>query len=199
MSESVKHVVREIYSEVIFELAEEAGVIESVMEDLTCVEKVLKAEPEFAILLSLQTIKGQEKSEIIRRVFRGKVNNLTLDFLSVLARRNRMNFLASIADRYEMLVDVYQQRSLIEVTLAKAPDDEQVKRLRENLSKAIDGKVKLAVHIEPAIIAGIIIKKGDRLVDNSVRTILTRAVQTVMEKSRTRIHKSHLTEGGSLN
>lgn len=187
MSESVKHIVREIYSEVMFELAEEAGMIDDVMEDLSCVEKVLRAQPDFASLLSLQTMKGREKSDIVRRVFSGKINDLTLDFLSVLARRNRLNFLGGITDRYESLVDVYNKRSLIEVTLASAPNDGILERLKSSLSSAINAKVKLTVNVDPLMIGGIVIKKGDRLIDNSVRTVLQKAVETIMERSKVRL------------
>ncbi|MBN1457570.1 MAG: ATP synthase F1 subunit delta [Sedimentisphaerales bacterium] len=187
MSETTKHIVREIYSEVIFELARDGGVIEAIMEDLNCIDGVLSSEPDFAILLGTQTIKGSEKSDIIRRVFAGKVNDLTLDFISVLARRGRMNFLPAIADRYQAMMDAHQQKVLIEVTLPKAPKDEFLNRLNGGLSKAINGNVKLLVHIDPAIIGGIVIRKGDKVIDNSVRTILKNTVKTVMERSRVRI------------
>jgi len=199
MGESLKHVIREIYSEVMFELAEEADLVEQVMEDLHGVEKLMIAEPEFATLLNLQTLKGVEKGDIVRRVFSGKINDLTLDFLCVLARRNRMNFLTSINDRYETLVDDYHERSLVEVTMVKAPDDGQVQKLKADLSKAINSNIKLSIQIEPSIIGGIIIKKGDRVIDNSVRTILKRAVNTVMEKSRVRIKERSLSDFGNLN
>ncbi|MCK5173939.1 MAG: F0F1 ATP synthase subunit delta, partial [Planctomycetes bacterium] len=73
MSETTKHIVKEIYSEVIFEMARDAEMLEEILEDLGCIEGVLSAEPDFAILLGTQTIKGAEKSEIVRRVFSGKV------------------------------------------------------------------------------------------------------------------------------
>jgi F-type H+-transporting ATPase subunit delta len=199
MSESLKHVIREIYSEVMFELAEEADLVEQVMADLAQVQKVLSAEPDFAALLKLQTIKGTEKSKIIRRVFGGRVNELTLDFLSVLARRSRMNFLTSISDKYEALVDVYQQRCLVEVTMAGAPDDEMVQKLKADIGKVINSRVKLSVHVDPMIIGGVVIKKGDRVIDNSIRTILKRAVDTVMERSKIKIKGTSLSENGNLN
>jgi F0F1-type ATP synthase delta subunit len=72
MSESVKHVVREIYCEVLFELADEAGQVDSVMDDLAAVEEVLRADPEFTAIMTSPTIKGEEKAKVARRVFTGK-------------------------------------------------------------------------------------------------------------------------------
>ena len=174
MAESFRHIVRRIYGEVLFELAQESGTIEIVTEDLARVRKVLRREPDFAAIMRSETIKGQEKTEVIRRVFGGSVSKLTLHFLSVLARRNRMGILTGVCDRYEMLVDDFHHRSLIEVTLAKEPNDEQMKKLKADLSEAINGKVKLSVKVAAAIIGGIIIKKGDQVIDNSVRMMLQR-------------------------
>jgi F-type H+-transporting ATPase subunit delta len=182
-----------------FELAEEADLVEQVMEDLACVQKILSDEPDFATLLKLRTIKGVEKSKIVRRVFGGRVNELTLDFLSVLARRDRMNFLTSISDKYEALVDVYQQRCLVEVTIAEAPHDGMLQKLKADIGKVINSRVKLSVHVDPTIIGGIIIKKGDRVIDNSISTILKRTVDTVMKRSRIKISRTPPSENENLN
>lgn len=189
MSESVRQIVREVYSEVLFELAEQAGCIDLVTEDLAHVREALKTEPEFATILTSPGIKGSEKAQIMRRVFEGKVEALTLDFMSVLARRNRIGFLGPISDKYEMLVDVHRGRVLVEITLAKAPDDKQMKKLKADLREAINKEVKLSVVVEPAIIGGIIIKKDDAVIDNSVKTVLQRAVATVMENLKDRIYE----------
>lgn len=184
MAESSKHIVGEIYSEVLFELAEEAGRVETVLEDLGCVAEVLTNEPEFASILSSHAIKGDEKAQIARRVFGGKIADLTMNFLSVLARRNRMAFLTGISSKYEMLVDVYRQRTFVEVTMAREPEEEEIVKLKSDLSKAINGEVKLAVQVDPEIIGGIIIKKGDKVIDNSVKRALESAVKSVMARAK---------------
>jgi len=83
----LKHIIREVYSEVLFELAEETGTAEDVLADIEAVSEVFRREPAFAMLLNSESIKPAEKSEIIKRIFKGKVSDLTLHFLSVLARR----------------------------------------------------------------------------------------------------------------
>ncbi len=183
MSEIIRHVVREIYCEVLFELAQEAGHVDAVKEDLEAVAHVLSENAEFAALMSSHNVQGKEKSEVIRRVFSGKVNDLTLDFLSVLAKRNRITSLIGISQKYETLFDLHYDRHLVEVTLAAKPDAKQLEKLQDNLSDAINGSVKLAVEVNPEIIGGIIIKKDGRMIDNSVRTAVKAAMKTVMDKT----------------
>ena len=184
MARNARHIIHEIYSDVMFELADEAGLVEQVMDDLDAVGDVLKDEPEFLSLLTLGQVKEDEKAKMIRRVFKGRVNDLTLDFLCVLAKRNRMNFVHGIGDRYEVLLDERKNLHRVEVTLAKEPTDEQTEKIKADIKEAMNAEIKLSVSVDPDIIGGIIIRKGDLVVDNSVRTILNRTVDAIMTHSK---------------
>ena len=184
MARNTRHIIHEIYSDVMFELAEDAGLVEQVMDDLKAVAEVMKDEPEFLSLLTLGHVKDDEKAHMVRRVFKGRVNNLTLDFLCVLAKRNRMGFVHGIGDRYQSLLDERKNLHRVEVTLATEPTDEQAEKIKADIRQALNAEIKLSVNIDPDIIGGIIIKKGDLMVDNSVRTILNRTVDAIMVRSK---------------
>jgi len=187
MARNARHIIHEIYSDVMFELAEDAGLVEQVMDDLIAVSEVLKDEPEFLSLLTLGHVKEDEKAKMIRRVFKDRVNDLTLDFLCVLAKRSRMNFIHGIGDRYQVLLDERKNLHRIEVTLAKEPTDEQTEKIKADIREALNAEIKLSVNIDPEIIGGIIIRKGDLVVDNSVRTILNRTVGAIMTRSKEKL------------
>ena len=184
MARNAKHIVHEIYSDVMFELAQEAGLIDQVTDDLEAVGAILQDEPEFLSLLTLSEVKPDEKSQIVRRVFKGRINGLTLDFLCVLAKRNRMSFLHGIEQRYQTLSDEHKHLHRIEVTLAKEPDDAELEKLRVDIRDAMNTEIKLSVTVDPEIIGGIMIRKGDLMIDNSVRTILDRTVNAVVTRSK---------------
>lgn len=188
MARNARHIIHEIYSDVMFELAEDAGLVEEVMDDLEAVTTAMQDEPEFLSLLTLGQVKDDEKAHMIRRVFKGRVNDLTLDFLCVLAKRNRMSFVHGIGGRYQVLMDERKNLHRIEVTLAKEPTDEQVERIKADIRDALNAEIKLSVNIDPEIIGGIIIRKGDLMVDNSVRTILNRTVDAVMTRSKEKVN-----------
>ena len=190
MTDSARHIVYEIYSDVMFELAEETGQLEAVLEDLHEVSKILLKESEFLTLLISPKVKEKEKVGMIRRVFNGRVAPLTMDFLSVLARRNRMSFIQGITGRYEDLYDSIRNRKRIVVTFAKEPTTEQIAKLKEDLKDAISAEVKLTIKVEPEILGGIIIRKGDTMIDNSVKNILDRTVNVIMDHSRDKIEKN---------
>jgi len=184
MARSAKHIVHEIYSDVMFELAQEAGLIDEVMDDLEAVGDVLKDESEFLSLLTLGYLKEDDKANMIRRVFKDRINDLTLDFLCVLAKRNRMSFLHGIGRYYQVLLDEHKHLYRIEVTLAKEPTNAELEKLRADIRGAMNAEVKLSVMVDPEIIGGIVIRKGDLMIDNSVRAILDRTVNAVMTRSK---------------
>jgi F-type H+-transporting ATPase subunit delta len=171
-----------------FELAEDAGLLEQVLDDLESVDRVLQDEPEFLSLVTLGHIKDDEKVGIIRRVFKGRVNDLTLDFLCVLARRNRISFLHGIGDRYQTLLDERKNLHRIEITLAKKPTEMELEAIKRDIRDAIAAEIKLSVTVDPDIIGGIVIRKGDLVIDNSVRTILDRTVDAVMQRSKEKLN-----------
>lgn len=183
MAASSKHIIHEIYSDVLFQLAEESGQAERALEDLALVGTVLQKEPDFVKLLTSDKLKDAEKAEVIRRVFAGRVCELTLNFLCVLARRGRVGFLTGIADRYEVLVDKLKNCRLVEITLVDKKDDAELEQLRQQIKDAIGAEVKLKVSIDPGILGGIVIRQGDLMIDNSVRTILNQTVNAIVSGS----------------
>jgi F-type H+-transporting ATPase subunit delta len=189
---SSKYIVHEIYSDVLFQLAEESGQAERAMEDLAAVGQVLRDEPDFIKLLASDRLKDAEKADVVHRVFSGRVCELTLNFLCVLARRGRMGFLSGIADRYEVLVDRLKNCRLVEITLVKKKDDAELESLRQQIKDAIGAEVKLKVNIDPAILGGIIIRQGDLMIDNSARTILARTVNAIVERSAQQSRKQEV-------
>jgi len=178
-----KHIIPEIYSDVMFQLAEDSGLSDRVLEDLKSVAVLLEEESEFVSILITTKLSDNEKVQAVRRVFAGRVCPLTLDFLSVLARRNRLGFLSGISDRYEVSLNERKNTKRVAVTVARKMDDRQLEKLKNDLRQAIRSEIQLELNINPDIIGGIIIRRGDTVVDNSVRTILDRAVQAVVRRS----------------
>jgi len=61
---------------------------------------------------------------------------------------------------------------------------EGAKKLSENIAGAVKNKVKLQVDVNPSIMGGIIIRCGDRVIDNSIRSRLRRAVKIIMSRPK---------------
>jgi len=95
-----------------------------------------------------------------------------------------MEFLGPISGRYELLIDTIHNRQHIEVITARPLNDQQQQTLKNQLAEALGCEVKLELTVKPEIIGGIIVKKGDYVIDNSVKSILENALREVISKSK---------------
>ena len=63
---------------------------------------------------------------------------------------------------------------IAKVTAAKELSSKQSDKLAEQLKKLFGGKVELEIEVDPALIGGLKVRVGSRLVDSSVQSKLRR-------------------------
>jgi len=90
----------------------------------------------------------------------------------LLIERRRVPLLPEILAHYDLLADRDSGVVRAEVTTA-VPLDERTERVISNaLSERLGGSVQITLREDPAIIGGLVIRIGDRVLDDSVRTHL---------------------------
>jgi F-type H+-transporting ATPase subunit delta len=87
--------------------------------------------------------------------------------------------LPSLAQIYSALVSEYRKSLSLEVTLAQPANDDVVANLKGRLSQALGGDVALTVTSDPALIGGLTIRLGDKLLDRSVAGTLQRMASQI--------------------
>jgi len=125
-----------------------------------------------------------DRCALVERLFQDRLSEPTYALLAVMARRGRMALLRAVSRAYRRLLDARGGKIEVTVTTASHLTTEQRDQLLVDLEHTFQAKPILTERVDPAIIGGIIIKKGDLVVDNSVRTVLTRTVEAVMEQSK---------------
>ena len=84
---------------------------------------------------------------------------------------------------FRALVAQHKGEVTAEVTVAEALKDQHVDALRAAL-KSVTGKdVDLDIKIDPAILGGLVVKLGSRMVDSSLRTKLN-GIKHAMKEAR---------------
>jgi F-type H+-transporting ATPase subunit delta len=107
----------------------------------------------------------------------------------VVIRHGRARLLTDIIGRYGELWDAYHGYYHVKVTVPRALEDGQAKELSDDIAAAMNsplGRVKLQVAVDPDIIGGVIIRCGDKVIDNSIRNRIDVAVKTVMTQIKSR-------------
>ncbi|MGQ9822451.1 MAG: ATP synthase F1 subunit delta [Thermogutta sp.] len=173
-----------VYAEAFLDVAQAAGEAESLVLELEeMVREVLDPWPDFESLLASSIISHEEKSQILRRVFGGRVNPRVLDFLLVLSRRGRLDCLRVIvrAVREEWIRRRNEIR--VRVRTAVALKAEVASELERTLESLLGRRPIMEQRVEPDLLGGIVIEVGNTVFDASVAVQLERVRKQIIDRS----------------
>ena len=167
------------YALAIFQLAVERDEIERWQADLQVLDEALQ-EREFAGFLGMPKIRLDQKMSVIRDAL-PDLNPLAHSLLGLLTARGVVDTLPSIREQYGSLLD--QQRGLERASVVSAVPlgDEQRERLAQSLQELIGKEIQLTANVDPSIVAGLVVRVGDRLIDGSARTRLQNLRKSLAE------------------
>ena len=77
------------YAQSLFDLALEQGISDIVYKDMQCVMQVCMQNREFRVILKNPVIKPSDKRNIVKEIFNGKVEGLSLAFMDLLIKKRR--------------------------------------------------------------------------------------------------------------
>jgi F-type H+-transporting ATPase subunit delta len=183
MDESGAHIA-EVYASALFELAKEAGAAEAVNDDLTALAQVAASQKEFLTLNVSPYFDRQYKLELLQKLFAGKITELTMNFLLISSKHNRIAYLTRIAQDYEKLYNSDIGVQDVSVTVAKVMTEDEIRSLGEQIAQAVKHRVKLEVKIDASIIGGIIIRRGDVVIDNTVKRELQELAKSITNRQK---------------
>ena len=165
--------VSKTYGDALFDLALEKGTMDTVYEEILALKQVFGENPELGKLLAHPKISREEKITVIENIFKGKVSDDVLGFLVIIVEKDRFAELDSVLDYFVTRVKEYKGIGTVLVTSALPVTESQKKRIEEKLLATTDYKsVEIEYKVDPALIGGIVIRIGDRVVDGSVATKL---------------------------
>jgi F-type H+-transporting ATPase subunit delta len=177
-NKEVGHIV-ETYAQTIFDVANETQLSSVVDADLDSVRKTFAEEKDLMEMMASPYFTSQRKADLLQKVFSQFVSELTMNFMMVLVRHNRIKYLPEITACYDRIWGNYKGYVPVKVTVSQKMDNDWIDKLVDDISSTLKRKISLELSIDPSIIGGIIIHYGDKVVDNTIRTRLVSAVQTV--------------------
>lgn len=96
-------------------------------------------------------------------------SNAFVNFLTQLAEQDRLALLPSINERFGLLKAADAKEVHAYVTSAYPLTQVQEQLIEHRLATSLGAKIVLHVNVDPALIAGVTIKVGDKVIDDSVR------------------------------
>src|SRR3954471_9309263 len=125
------------YATALIELANERQLTQPIAEELGGLRQVLQENPTFRSFLADPSIGETERSEVLKKVFAGKLQPLLDNFLKVLTAKRKLGHLDQIADAYDDLLDEQLGKIEVDVTVAQKLTAEQLEQVRQKVSAAL--------------------------------------------------------------
>ena len=159
------------YAKALFELALEENKAEKINNDMRLFSAV-SGEPEFRNFLENPVIFPSEKQKVFNKIFKNKVDELSLKFFKLLSNNNRELFLKAIARNYS---DFYRKHfgiKYVEIVTPFLADQKFKNDVSNIIATEFKTKVELTDKVDPEIIGGFIITVGGIQYDASVSSKL---------------------------
>ncbi|MDP9127933.1 MAG: F0F1 ATP synthase subunit delta [Pseudomonadota bacterium] len=163
------------YAGALYDLAEEKKQLDTVAADLRVLRRIRLESPEFQLIANNPRLSRTHLVQAAQRTATAAgLSELTTKFLSLVARNRRLDVLGAVIDAFLAALAAKRGEFTAEVTAAQALSSEQEEQLAGKLGAWVGGKVHLSVSKDSALLGGLIVKMGSRLIDASVRTKLAR-------------------------
>jgi F-type H+-transporting ATPase subunit delta len=172
------------YATALFDLARETNAIDAVKADLERFDVLIAESPDLNRLVRSPVFSAGEQLQALSAVLeRAGIGGVAAKFLKFVTSNRRLFAVRDMIRGFRELVALDKGEATAEVTVAEPLKDEHIEALRAAL-KSVSGKdVDLNIMIDPAIIGGLVVKLGSRMVDTSLRSKLN-AIKHAMKEAR---------------
>ena len=173
------------YANALFELALDNKAVDAVKKDLDRFDALVADSADLNRLVRSPVFGADEQLKALSAILtKAGIAGLAANFLRVITTNRRLFAVHDMIRGYRALVARYKGEVTAQVTVAEKLSDKNMDALKGALKSVTGGKdIDLDVVVDPAIIGGLVVKVGSRMVDSSLRTKLN-SIKLAMKEAR---------------
>ncbi|GGE17530.1 ATP synthase subunit delta [Polymorphobacter glacialis] len=161
------------YATALFDLAVDAGSLDTVGTSLATLKDALAGSDDLKALTNSPMVSRKQAAAGIAAVAGSLgLDKLTTAFLGVLAGNRRLGTLSAIIRDFTALAAARRGEISARVTAAHPLSADQQQALAAKLKAGLGRDVALDITVDPAILGGLIVRVGSRMIDSSLKTRL---------------------------
>lgn len=163
--------VSKTYGDALFEIAAEENRVDAFFEEAEGVLMVLKENADLSKLMNHPKIVKEEKIHIIENIFKGRVSDEMVGLMRMIVDKGHFGELQSVLEYFIGQVKEFKNIGTAYVTTAVELSEEQKAQVVNKLIQTTK-YVEFEMHydVDAALIGGMVIRIGDRVVDSSIKT-----------------------------
>lgn len=174
--------VEQTYGEALFQTAVETNQVDAFLEEVNLIQTVLKQNPQWDRLMKHPKITKQEKVEIMKDAFGGRISREMTGFLELILTKERYGQLQAV---FQYFIDKVKEEKKIGTAYVTTPMElsEIRKADIQNKLLATTPYLTMEMHyvVDPSLIGGMVIRIKDRVVDSSIRTKLAEMKKELLQ------------------
>lgn len=159
------------YARALFDLAEEEQQLDAWERRLEEVRRIL-AVPELKALIENPAIAPAQRMGLIDSLPLENLGDEGRNLAKLLVESQHADAIDDIEEEFTRLADASRGRVQVTVTTAVDLQPDGRERLARQLGAQLGRQVRLEYRTDPAILGGLVVQLGDRLVDASLRSRL---------------------------
>ena len=161
------------YATALFDLAREQGKLEETEEALARLSASLDESEDLARLVRSPIFSADEQSAALAAMSKqAGLPALAANFMQLLVKNRRLFALRDVIAGFRRLAADHRGELTADVTSAVALSKTQADELKATLKAKTGKSITLVEKVDPAILGGLVVKVGSRMVDSSIRTKL---------------------------
>lgn len=161
------------YAVAVFDLALDVGAVDAVETGLTDLARVIDGNADLARTLRSPLHKSEEKAAVLAAIGdKLGLHDLAKRFVGVAALNRRAGDISGMAKAFAEKAARHRGATRVIARVARPITKDQTLALESTVSKSLGRTVTVEVDVDPALIGGLQLKMGSRLVDASIRTKL---------------------------
>ena len=123
------------------------------------------------MMMKSPIIHGGKKKQVVKALFAGHYDDLTLKFLNILISKNRESYLSDIVSAFIAQYRKIRHISRITVTTATQLDAKSLAALEQKLEESTitDTNIEIFTAVDPNLVGGFILEFDDKIYDASVK------------------------------
>jgi F-type H+-transporting ATPase subunit delta len=162
-----------VYAEAALDAAGDRAGQDALMAELDELRTgVLDRNPKVQELFASELVSYEDKFAMLDRVFGGRVSPLLLNFLKVLNKHRRLGMIRDVIASTRKLWQTRSGRLPVELETANPLSPELEKEILVTFGKVLGADPIISATVNPDLIAGFVIRVGDKVFDGSIRTRL---------------------------
>lgn len=169
------------YAQAVLDLATEQNETEGWASDLEAIGAVL-GHPEAIALLESSKVSPEDKERFLI-VALGGLRPLAMNLARLLVNRRRASIAPQIFEEYQRLLDERRGVLHAQVVTAVPLADQERDLVASKLATIVGKTVVVEPRVDPAILGGLVVRIGDKLIDASTRARLVALKRNLQNSS----------------